>query len=163
METKVKKDLLVRMWHAIDERERTLNLINEIKQQKSKAPDVEPTFRNAFGERCGFQMGVPSGPDSHRIYGVSPTMAEAVLNQHVIDIEKRIEDIEAEIAMAYQDHNADTKRYIENVKKQYDSLFKFAEQFISEMYYVDEDCTKRDAFKVKFREFVRFPFQEEEK
>lgn len=43
------------------------------------------TVRNAFGEHCRLQLGVPSGDSAHRILDVSPALAKIVIESHIHD------------------------------------------------------------------------------
>jgi len=40
-------------------------------------------LRDAFGARRDLQLGVPSGNDGHRLFGVSPELARAVIVSHI--------------------------------------------------------------------------------
>lgn len=63
-----------------------------VKKDKEKGT---PNFYDAFGEKRGLQLGVPSGQDSHRIYGVNVELGVKIIEQHIQDNEKRLEELMA--------------------------------------------------------------------
>lgn len=47
-------------------------------------PDrFESNLRDAFGRRRQLQLGVPSGETGHRLFGVDPELAKAVIRAHI--------------------------------------------------------------------------------
>ena len=57
------------------------NLLNEVDKCKERREKFEP--RDAFGRPSGFQLGVPSGRDSHRLFDVSPELVPYVVRAHI--------------------------------------------------------------------------------
>jgi hypothetical protein len=53
----------------------------------------EPLLRDAFGRTRQLQLGIPSGENGHRLFDVSPLLAESVIRAHIEN--KRAELIEA--------------------------------------------------------------------
>lgn len=92
----ISKETCVKIFHCHDEIEKAQKLINEmgesLKNDKEKNP---PTFRDAFGEMRGLQLGVPSGQDAHRLFSVNPELGIKIIEQHIIDKQKRLEELMA--------------------------------------------------------------------
>lgn len=55
------------------ERERDLHRIDE----------HAPVLRDAFGRERHLQLGVPSGQNGHRLFEVSPVLAESCIRAHI--------------------------------------------------------------------------------
>lgn len=92
----ITKETCVKIWNCHDQIEKSQKLIQEMaeivkKDKEKKAPD----FHNAFGERAGLQLGVPSGDTAYRIFGVSIDMGVKIIEQHIKDNEKRLEELMA--------------------------------------------------------------------
>lgn len=51
------------------------------------------TLKDAFGQRRHLQLGIPSGENGHRLFQVSPQLAESVIRTHIA--QKRAELAEA--------------------------------------------------------------------
>ena len=45
--------------------------------------DATKLLRDAFGRRQQLELGVPSGNNSHRIFGVAPELAGSVIRAHI--------------------------------------------------------------------------------
>ena len=56
-------------------------LLKELRDGKKWGRPVD--FRDAFGSRRELQLGIPSGDNAHRLYGVSPDLADYVIEAHV--------------------------------------------------------------------------------
>lgn len=52
-----------------------------------------PTLKDAFGRKRRLELGIPSGENGHRIFGVDSELAEAVIRAHIA--KKRAELVEA--------------------------------------------------------------------
>lgn len=65
-------------------------------REKHRFDEVDkyaPTLNDAFGRARQLQLGVPSGENAHRIFDVSPVLAESVIRAHIEN--KRAELVEA--------------------------------------------------------------------
>lgn len=65
-------------------------------ERERKGRDVDkyaPTLRDAFGKERQLQLGIPSGENGHRLFDVSPVLAESVIRAHIEN--KRAELAEA--------------------------------------------------------------------
>lgn len=40
-------------------------------------------MKDSFGNRRNLSLGVPSGPDSYRLFNVNPRLAESVIQAHI--------------------------------------------------------------------------------
>lgn len=93
----ISKDTAERIWIAYREIETSEKLLTdmakvreeEFKWEQDKGKH-EPTLRDAFGRRRHLQMGVPSGENSHRIFDVSPQLAESVIKAHIAIKQKEL-------------------------------------------------------------------------
>lgn len=52
-----------------------------------------PTLKDHFGRVRQLQLGIPSGENAHRLFDVSPKLAESVIRAHIEN--KRAELVEA--------------------------------------------------------------------
>lgn len=70
-------------------------LLADMKEQREKMREDKyaPTLKDVFGSKRHFQLGIPSGESSHRLYEVSPILAESVIRAHIEN--KRAELVEA--------------------------------------------------------------------
>lgn len=53
----------------------------------------ELDLRDAFGRQRGLELGVPSGRDGHRMFGLSPDLAKYVIEAHVGKMEARLTEL----------------------------------------------------------------------
>jgi hypothetical protein len=91
----ISKETAHRIWMAHREIEVATTLLSDIKAALSAGED--PTPIDAFGRRRNYQLGVPSGDNSHRLFEISPSLAVLVIEAHVAD-KKR--DLESACAIA---------------------------------------------------------------
>ncbi len=91
----VKKETAAKIWNTYREIETAENLLKELEELRSEFgfDEKAPTLSDAFGRRKHFEMGIPSGDNSHRLFQVSPPLAESVIKAH-------IENKKAELAEA---------------------------------------------------------------
>jgi hypothetical protein len=91
----MKQETAARIWQAYREIETATELLEELNKLKEEFEFDKnaPTLRDGFGRRKHFQMGIPSGENSHRLFDVSPPLAESVIRAH-------IKNKEAELAEA---------------------------------------------------------------
>lgn len=90
----ITKETCVKIYHCHNEIENGKKLIEDmaksVKEDEEKRP---PTFYNAFGQRCGLELGVPSGSDSKRIFGVSVELGVKVIEEHIKKMEQRLQEL----------------------------------------------------------------------
>ena len=70
-------------------------LLEDMKAQRERmdADKYAPTLKDAFGRVRQLQLGIPSGENAHRLFDVSPVLAESVIRAHIEN--KRAELVEA--------------------------------------------------------------------
>ncbi len=156
--TMINSELLVKLWACRKEIDNAQNLLIEMDQQLAIKRDVEPTFRNAFGEHVGLQLGVPSCGDSHRIFGLDASLGRKVIEAHIANCAKKCLQYEMEIAMSCQPDDA--IRYSDMIKEQYLSLHRLTKKILEESRYVDEDGSRHRGHVSDFKKLHEFPFVE---
>lgn len=75
------------IWCAYREIEAAEKILADMKAEREK-PFAEsdkhaPTLKDAFGRKRQLQLGIPSGENGHRLFGVSPELAECVIIAHI--------------------------------------------------------------------------------
>lgn len=94
----ITKETCEAIWKAYREIETGEKLLTDMKEIQEREHDRldkhAPTLRDAFGRRQHLQLGIPSGENGHRLMEVSPTLAESVIRQHIVN--KRAELAEAQ-------------------------------------------------------------------
>ncbi len=91
----ITKETAVKIWNCYNEIESAEKIMADLAESSKKSPDEPPSLRNAFGERCGLQLGVPSGSDSHRLFGVNLEMSIKIIQQHIDEKNKRLEELKS--------------------------------------------------------------------
>lgn len=84
------------IWNAYREIEAAEKLLEDMSKAATTwgAPDkFAPTLKDAFGRAQNLQLGIPMGESGHRLYSVSPALAEACIRAHIAN--KRAELVEA--------------------------------------------------------------------
>lgn len=86
----ITNETLERIWHCKREIEAGNKLLTDmaevLKQEEERCnrlSKTEPTLRDAFGRRRHLELGIPSGEGGHRIFQVSPILAESVIKAHI--------------------------------------------------------------------------------
>ncbi len=59
-------------------------------RERCKFDEMEPRIEDVFGRRRRFQLGVPTGNDSHRLLSVSANLAECVIRAHIAETEAEL-------------------------------------------------------------------------
>jgi hypothetical protein len=80
-----------RIWGCHREIEAGQKLLAEITDALKRGAD--PTPLDPFGRRGTYQLGIPSGDNGHRLFGVSPSLARYIIESHIAN--KRSELAEA--------------------------------------------------------------------
>lgn len=92
----ITKETAVKIWNAHNEIENCDKLIQDMGKLLMDDKDKkEPTLYNAFGERRGLELGVPSGKDSHRIFGVNADLGVKIIETHRSDMAERLKELMA--------------------------------------------------------------------
>lgn len=81
----ITKQTAADIWHAYREIEAGEKLLSDMEQERQRmnADRYAPTLRDAFGRVRQLQLGIPSGENSHKLFDVSPVIAEAVIRSHI--------------------------------------------------------------------------------
>lgn len=91
----ITKETAVKIWNCYNEIENAEKIMADLAESSKKSLDEPPSLINAFGERCGLQLGVPYGSDSHRIFGVNFEMSIKIIQQHIDEKNRRLEELKA--------------------------------------------------------------------
>lgn len=81
----ITKETCAAIWSAYREIEASEKLLADMKAERERAhaDPHAPTLRDAFGRVRQLQLGIPSGENGHRIFDVSPVLAESVIRAHI--------------------------------------------------------------------------------
>lgn len=81
----VKKETASLIWHAYREIEAAEKLLDDMKKERARiaADPHAATLKDAFGRVRQLQLGIPSGENAHRLFDVSPVLAESVIHAHI--------------------------------------------------------------------------------
>lgn len=74
---------------AYREIEAAKTLLEDLK--KAKDEKREPNFRDPFGRKTGLELGVPMDNGSHRLFNVEPNLAIKVIESHILNVTKELE------------------------------------------------------------------------
>jgi hypothetical protein len=91
----ITKETCSDIWAAYREIEGGEKLLADMKAERSRnqADKHAATLRDSFGRVRQLQLGIPSGENGHRLFDVSPILAESVIRAHIEN--KRAELVEA--------------------------------------------------------------------
>ena len=91
----VRKETAAKIWNTYREIETAEGLLRELEEIKIgfEVDEKAPKIKDAFGRRKHFEFGIPSGDNSHRLFEVSPPLAESVIKAHIEN--KKAELVEA--------------------------------------------------------------------
>lgn len=85
-----------RIWECYREIETAKKLLEDIEKaiedDKIERRDKPGTLRDVFGRRQNLQLGVPSGHDSHRLFGVSVKLGVSVIHAHIAHKEAELKE-----------------------------------------------------------------------
>lgn len=83
----ITQETAARIWNAHREIETAKKMLEDVAKGREKSfhdlDEHAPTLRDAFGHRRHFQLGVPSGENGHRLFEVSPVLAESCIRAHI--------------------------------------------------------------------------------
>ena len=76
--------------------EKSQKLINDMAEVLSRDSEKQaPTLNNAFGEKKGLMLGVPSGNDSHRLFDVNADLSIKIIEKHIEEKQARLIELMA--------------------------------------------------------------------
>jgi hypothetical protein len=84
----ITQETAARIWSCHREIEASIKLLEDMEESRKKFDHTDErkyagTLRDAFGRYRDLQLGVPSSNDSHRLFGVSPDLAESIIRAHI--------------------------------------------------------------------------------
>lgn len=91
----ITKETAALIWSAYREIDAAEKLLADMARERERA-QADPhaaTLKDAFGRLRQLQLGIPSGENAHRLYDVSPVLADSVIRAHIQN--KRAELAEA--------------------------------------------------------------------
>lgn len=92
----ITKETAVKIWSCHEGIENAQKLINDMAEVlKANSEKTAPRLSNAFGDRVGLQLGVPSGESSHRIFNVNPDLAIQIIEKHIEEQQQRLTELMA--------------------------------------------------------------------
>ncbi len=85
----ISKETAERIWNCHREIATAKTLLSELETEVRKCGDEggNPNPRDVFGRQKPYQLGVPSGPGSHRLYDVHPKLAVSIIRAHIAEKE----------------------------------------------------------------------------
>lgn len=93
----ITKETCAHIWNAYREIEAGEKLLADMQAERDKPFSEKdkhaPTLSDVFGRVRHLQLGIPSGENGHRLFSVSPVLAESVIRAHIEN--KRAELVEA--------------------------------------------------------------------
>ncbi len=92
----ISKETCVKIWNAYNEIDSANELIKNMAETlKTDSEKKAPTIHNAFGDRTGLQLGLPSGNSSHRLYSVPVDLSVKIIEAHIQAQEQRLKELMA--------------------------------------------------------------------
>ncbi len=74
------------IWSAYREIAAAEKLLSDMKAERERPfADHAATLKDSFGRRRQLQLGIPSGENAHRLFDVSPLLAESVIRAHIAE------------------------------------------------------------------------------
>lgn len=89
----ITKDTARKIYNCHHEIEKAGELLKEMKTEISKTG--KPELTNAFGEKKGLQLGVPSSNSSQTLYDVPPELAYDVIAAHIRQKDQQLKELMA--------------------------------------------------------------------
>lgn len=83
----ITQETVATIWQAHREIAAGEKLLADMQDERTKpfydGDKHAPTLKDAYGRRRHIEMGIPCGENAHRIYNVSPELAESVIRAHI--------------------------------------------------------------------------------
>lgn len=79
------KGTAAKIWGCYREIEAGEELLKDMEELKKRYPydEYASKLKDAFGRGQDLQLGIPSGENSHRLIGVKPELAQAIIRAHI--------------------------------------------------------------------------------
>ena len=92
----ITKETAVKIAFCHEQIENCQKIINDMAEVLKKDSEKQtPKLHNAFGEKVGLELGVPSGDSSYRIFGVNTELGIKIIQSHVEEKKKRLVELMA--------------------------------------------------------------------
>lgn len=91
----IRQETAADIWHCYHDIEVGHKLLSDMEEtaKTQRLNKYEPRLKDAFGRRQHLQLGVPSGGDGHRLFDVSPRLAESVIRAHIAKKQAELAEI----------------------------------------------------------------------
>jgi hypothetical protein len=90
----ITQETAARIWNCHREIQASEQLLEDMKKAQAEAsPDQDknaPRLKDCFGQKRHLELGVPSGPDSRRIFRVAPKLANSVIASHIASMQAEL-------------------------------------------------------------------------
>lgn len=92
----ITKETAAKIYFCHEQIENCKKLISDMAETlKIDSEKETPQLSNAFGEKAGLQLGVPSGMGSHRLFGVNAELAVKIIEKHIEEKTIRLNELMA--------------------------------------------------------------------
>ncbi len=111
----ITKDTAATIWKTYREIEAGEQLLLDMAKERERAhvDKHAPVLRDAFGHVRQLQLGVPSGDNAHRLFDVSPALAESMIRAHIANKQAELAEINeiarAELGTVYIERKVETQ------------------------------------------------------
>jgi hypothetical protein len=81
----ITQDTAGKIWMAYREIDAAEKMLTDLAKLRERYPGDKYATRlkDAFGDGRDLQLGIPSGENGHKLIGIAPTLAEAVIRAHI--------------------------------------------------------------------------------
>lgn len=105
----ISKETCFHIWTCHNEIEKANNLLKEMAEALAKDIDKNPPELTEWtGRKRGLQMGVPFGDSAHTLYDVNPELGLKVIEQHIKEKERRLNELMAIAKIELSQHKSGT-------------------------------------------------------
>lgn len=91
----IAQETAARIWQCHREIESSEKLLNDMEEKRKQHPDDPHAqkIRDCFGRGQNLQLGIPMGDNSHRLFDVSPKLAESIIKAHIANKKAELVEI----------------------------------------------------------------------
>ena len=81
----IQQETAGQIWQCYREISSAEKLLQDMEEQRKRYPNDPHAeyLKDCFGRAQSLQLGIPSGENSHRLFNVSPSLAESVIKAHI--------------------------------------------------------------------------------
>ena len=101
----IQQKTAARIWQCHREIEAGHKLLQDMEERKKKYPRDKHAqqLKDCFGRGQNLQLGIPNGENGHRIFNVSPDLADAVIRSHIAAKKAELVDVNEQARVELQD------------------------------------------------------------